>query len=179
MHIKLKTVITKQLQAEQRSARVTQMLASALERSARKIERAAKHNAPVAFGQLRADIAAQGPQRRGTVVFWSVGVRNSNYAPFVEFGTGPAGAKSALSPEAQQAMADMGYSHGPGNFIPPVQIILQWVRKKGLPESAAWPIARQIGRAGLTAHPFLFPAYIAEKEKFAAAVARAAQMALA
>lgn len=174
----MKAIILKPIQAIQRSERAAVLTANALERSARRIERQYKRTVPVAFGELRGQIGAEGPKRDGKLVYWQVGARMSSHAQFVEFGTGPSGGKSALLQEAQLAMAELGYSHGPGNFLPPMQVILAWVRKKGLPDTLAWPIARQIGRAGIPASPALFPAYVAEKPKFIAGVIAANRQAL-
>lgn len=42
--------------------------------------------------------------------------------------------------------------------MPPLAAIVEWVRVKGLPERAAYPIARKIGREGTKGHPHLRPA---------------------
>lgn len=50
------------------------------------------------------------------------------------------------------SMADYGYyvdkGRKPGK-MPPVSKILEWTRLKGIPEKAAWPIARSIGKFGI------------------------------
>jgi len=38
---------------------------------------------------------------------------------------------------------------------PPLNVIYEWVKKKGIPREAAFPIARKIGKEGLPAHPFI------------------------
>lgn len=39
---------------------------------------------------------------------------------------------------------------------PPLNVIYNWCESKRIPTSAAFPIARKIGKEGLPAHPFLF-----------------------
>jgi len=57
----------------------------------------------------------------------------SKYAPFVEFGTRP--------------------------HFPPLDPIRKWCASRGLPESAAFPIAKKISERGTPARPFLYPAF--------------------
>ena len=57
----------------------------------------------------------------------------AHYAPFVEFGTRP--------------------------HFPPLEPIREWCRSRGIPESAAFPIAKQISERGSPERPFLYPAY--------------------
>lgn len=142
------------------------------------MERDMKKRAPANFGDLRADIGVAGPIRKGYEVNYEVGVRENNYARFVEFGTGPAGSEGELSVAARAAMQELGYRHGPGNFLPPVSEIEKWLKRKGLPKEMAWPIARRIGRRGVRAQPFVFPAFEARARKSIDNVQRAVAKAL-
>ena len=64
----------------------------------------------------------------------SIGVgATAHYAPYVEFGTRP--------------------------HFPPLEPIREWCRSRGIPEEAAFPIARAISERGSPERPFLFPAY--------------------
>jgi HK97 gp10 family phage protein len=58
----------------------------------------------------------------------------AKYAPFIEFGTSP--------------------------HFPPLEPIRAWCRRKGIPEEAAYPIARAISERGTPERPFLYPAYL-------------------
>lgn len=55
------------------------------------------------------------------------------YAPYVEFGTSP--------------------------HFPPLEPIRAWCRSRGIPEEAAFPIARAISERGTPERPFLYPAF--------------------
>lgn len=55
------------------------------------------------------------------------------YAPYVEMGTRP--------------------------HWPPLDAIREWCNVRGIPESAAFPIARAIAQRGLPERPFLYPAF--------------------
>lgn len=61
----------------------------------------------------------------------------SPHAPFIEFGTRP--------------------------HFPPLEPIRRWCRIRGLPEEAAFPIARQIALRGTPELPFLRPALLQGK----------------
>lgn len=58
----------------------------------------------------------------------------AEYAPYVEFGTRP--------------------------HFPPLDAIREWCVVRGIPVSAAYPIARAIARRGLPERPFLYPAML-------------------
>lgn len=60
------------------------------------------------------------------------------YAPYVEYGARP--------------------------HFPPPDALERWARKHGF--ESAWPICLAIARRGLPARPFLFPAWLAVKDKF-------------
>jgi hypothetical protein len=68
---------------------------------------------------------------------------------------------------------ESGYSFGrrPGG-MPPAAPILAWIRVRGLPESALFPIRRKIALKGTPAHPFMRPAFDAEQGRFQAAMNR-------
>ena len=68
----------------------------------------------------------------------------AKYAPYVEFGARP--------------------------HFPPLDAIREWCRVKGIPESAAYPIARAIARRGLPERPFLYPAFLEGMTRHAKAV---------
>jgi bacteriophage HK97-gp10 putative tail-component len=63
----------------------------------------------------------------------------AEHAPFIEFGTAP--------------------------HFPPVDAIRDWCIRKGLPASAAFPIARAISERGLPERPFLRPAFLAAQSE--------------
>jgi len=58
----------------------------------------------------------------------------AKYAPFIEFGTSP--------------------------HFPPLEPIRAWCQRKGIPEEAAFAIARAISIRGTPERPFLYPAYL-------------------
>jgi hypothetical protein len=107
-------------------------LAAANEQTAEEIANLARRNIKsidaYATGAMYAGI--QVSSSPGGLVF-TVGC-TEKYAPYVEMGTRP--------------------------HFPPLDAIREWCRVRGIPESAAFPIARQIARRGLPERPFLFPA---------------------
>jgi len=78
---------------------------------------------------------------------------NCGYGAFVEFGTGPLGRST------YKGQLPEGYVHGSGGKMPPIEVIRDWCRRHKIPESAAFVIARKIGRNGLKARPYFVPAW--------------------
>lgn len=97
----------------------------------------AANNAPKDTGILRASSGVLPPVIVGTrvSVTGGFGGQAADYAPVMEFGRRP-GAKP-----------------------PPVEPIREWARRHGLPEKAAFPIARSIGRKGIRGHHMLENAF--------------------
>jgi len=60
------------------------------------------------------------------------------YGPYVEYGTKP--------------------------HFPPPDALEGWAKRHGF--SSAWPICKAIAKRGLKARPYLFPAWLAVKDKF-------------
>jgi len=48
---------------------------------------------------------------------------------------------------------------GAGKRFPPIDVIKDWVVRHGMPESAAYPVARKIAVKGITPKPFLRQAF--------------------
>ncbi len=89
---------------------------------------------------------------------------NTDYAAFIEFGTKSfAAAYVATLPQDWQSFAAQFRGAGGGPFSELLMKITKWVKLKGLPEKAAYPIALKIIRKGIKAQPYLFPAF--EKNK--------------
>lgn len=91
---------------------------------------------------------------------------NRAYAPFLEFGTGPAGKRGPHTAAAEAAMRDLGYQHGPKGGFPPLETLGRWAHLNGIPEDEVFPIALAIRRNGSPARPHLIPALEAERPKF-------------
>lgn len=56
--------------------------------------------------------------------------------------------------EAEEYINVIDKGRRPGK-MPPLSAILQWVRYKGIPTQAAYPIAKNIGKFGVKPRPFL------------------------
>lgn len=54
--------------------------------------------------------------------------------------------------------------HGTRPHFPPLDALEGWAKRHGF--DSAWPICRAIAKRGLKAKPFLFPAWLAVKDKF-------------
>jgi hypothetical protein len=57
--------------------------------------------------------------------------------------------------------------------MPPIEPLKEWAVRKGLPESAAFPIALKIARQGIAEAPFLLPAAERERGPFTRRLVRA------
>lgn len=109
----------------------------------------AKRECPVDMGQLRASIQPSFFNQGGLTAEVST---NVGYGAFVEFGTGPLGRSTYRG----ELPAD--YVHGPGGKMPPLEPIREWCRRHHINPNLAFVIARKIGRHGMKARPFMWPA---------------------
>lgn len=138
-------------------------------RGALRIERTAKQLAPVAFGDLRASITHTGIILVARNVLGVIVGTAKRTAKFLEFGTGPEGAKSAgiIPKSGLEAMQAMGYQWGGHGGWVPEDAITAWMKRKGIELEFLGAIQRKIWEMGTKAQPFLFPAL----EKHKAAIA--------
>ena len=109
----------------------------------------ARAKVPVNDGILKGSIATNHEKLKAEVVV------SAHYAPYVEFGTGtrvevPAG----LTEYALQFKGK-----GNGNWQDFENSMRNWIKKKGIPEEALYPIMASIWRNGIYPHPFLYPAW--------------------
>lgn len=103
-----------------------------LRREAETIMTASKRKfVPVDIGPLKANGFVQPAvvTQAGVSVTLGYGGAAAGYAVYVHEGTGPAVGRPA--------------------FMPPVSVIRDWAKRHNIPEDAAFPIARAIGRRGL------------------------------
>lgn len=144
-------------------------------RAAVNIHGEARRNAPTNTGRYRSSIAWQYETSDGLNAI--VGTNNL-VGKFLEFGTGPAGKDSRHSLLAQQAMAEIGYVHGPRGGLPPLEVIERWCHLKGIPVDEAPAIRWAIRTNGSPARPHLFPAIEAESKVYPARIRRALRQAV-
>ena len=124
----------------------------ALNRYAINVENGAVQLAPVDEGHLKGSIHHKFGDLEASV---TVGV---NYAAYLEFGTrGYAAAYVASLPQDWKTFAAT-YQGKEGTFEGLLMAITGWVRRKGIPPEAAYPIALKIARNGIRQRPFLYPA---------------------
>ena len=119
--------------------------------SALNIQSNAKKYAPVNIGTLRNSIQLKEDLTKGKLVF-TIGSKLS-YAPYIEFGTGG----KVTIPVGYEQFARQFKGNKGGTFAQLLEALVQWVKRKGIEESAAYPIALKIVREGIMPHPFLFP----------------------
>lgn len=83
----------------------------------------------------------------------------ANYGAFIEFGTRAFAAQYVASlPSNWQSYAATFRGSSGGSFDDFIVRIMGWMRRKGIDEKAAYPIAKKILRYGIRSKPFLFPA---------------------
>ena len=92
-------------------------------------QRQLKANDTIVTGDLYNSLQTEASQQGLRMAVGST----SEYAPYVEFGTGP--------------------------HFPPPDAIRAWCRMRGIPDRAVWPICLKIAREGTPEQPFLWPAY--------------------
>lgn len=119
------------------------------------VEGTAKQLAPADEGRLRNAISAvPGNGNLEASIVATVG-----YAAFMEFGTRKfAAAYVATLPPDWQSYAATFKGQSSGNFDSFLLAIIGWVKRKGIENKAAYPIALSILRNGIRERPFLYPA---------------------
>lgn len=89
---------------------------------------------------------------------------NTDYAAYIEFGTRRfAAVYVSTLPADWQAFARQFQGSQPGSFADFIRRIIAWVKRKGIDEDAAYPIALKILREGIKPQPFLYPAFQKQK----------------
>lgn len=141
---------------DQTTANVKETIVKELNKFAVLTVNDAKRNAPVDEGFLRnaigMNVATLQNLRSEVIVA-------ANYAAYIEFGTRSfAAAYVGTLPQSWQAYAAQFKGGTGGGFSDFLLHIMEWVKRKGIPEKAAYPIALKILRTGIRPHPFLFPA---------------------
>lgn len=112
----------------------------------------AKANAPRDLGRLIDSIDRENRDNGWTVVFF-VG---AEYAFATEFGTVT---KVQVPDELKDvAMQFKGYKNG--DFSEFLDNIRAWAKRKGIEDSASYPIAMSILRKGINPQPYFYPAYL-------------------
>jgi len=142
-----------------KEAALTKKVDAEMQRSMVEINAQQKALAPVDFGLLRSSLKfTKTAPLEYEIVSSGAG---SEYAPYQEFGTGGlVSIPKGLENEAAKYKGGIG-----GNFKDFVESMKDWCRKKGIPESAAYPIAVNIIKNGLRPQPFFFaPAFKEFKE---------------
>ena len=115
----------------------------------------AQVNTPSNTGFLRNSITAEVDGLEGVV---RVGAK---YGPFIEFGTGTL----VDAPAEWEQYASEFKGKLDGTFEQFENSLKDWMRNKGIPEEAFFPIAMKILRVGIRPQPFLYPAFKAETTK--------------
>ena len=140
---------------------IIEKIDSVLDANAEDIATKAKQLASVDIGGLRNSISADHSKLLEKHI-----VANSVYAAVVEFGAGAYAAQyvSTLPETWQQYSAKFRGTKKPGHLLK----IQEWVRRKGIAtakdyKSVGYLIYRSIQIHGIHPHPFMFPAFEAQR----------------
>lgn len=136
------------LLGKQGQQRLLREISEEMEVKAQEVRTKAVQKAPVDTGLLRAGIEVEGKDLRW--VIYTV----AEYAGYVEFGTKT---KVNVPPEMQEE-ADK-FRGGKGSYEDFKAAIADWMRRKGIPEEALWPIMAKIMGQGIEPQPFMWPAF--------------------
>ena len=141
-----------------KSEALVKNVSNEIQASVIKINNEQKTTAPIAYGALKSSLTwAKNAPLEFELVSRGAG---SSYAPYVEFGTG----SKVSIPQGLESVA-AAYKGGGGTFSQMIAELKDWCRKKGIPESAAYPIALKILREGVRPQPFFFAPAFAEWNK--------------
>ena len=119
-----------------------------IEISANRVRNAAIQRVPVDQGYLRNSIAVEGRD-----MLWIV-YASAGYAAYQEFGTKT---KVEIPAEMQEVASQFrGKKLSEGKFK---EAIADWMRRKGIPEEALWPIMAKLMSVGVNPQPFMYPGF--------------------
>jgi putative transposon-encoded protein len=142
-----------------KSEALTKSVSNEIKASVEKINDQQKTLAPKNYGALAGSLKwAPVSQLHFELVSRGAG---SSYAPYVEFGTGT----KVSIPKGLESVAATYKGAKGGTFSQMITELKDWCRKKGIPESAAYPIAVKILREGVRPQPFFFAPAFAEWNK--------------
>jgi hypothetical protein len=132
-------------------------LETALYREAETVITMAKERVPVDMGILKNSGFVELPVMTDDQVTVTLGFGGAaeTYALYVHEGIGPAVGRPA--------------------FMPPVEPFIGWARRHGMPESAAYAIARKVGERGLPPRKYLESALLERTQQVEQAIVRAVQ----
>lgn len=136
------------LLGKQGQQRLLREISEEMEIKAQEVRTKAVQKAPVDTGLVRAGIDVEGKDLRW--VIYTV----AEYAGYVEFGTK---GKVSIPPEMKEE-ADK-FRGDKGTYAEFKQAIDEWMRRKGIPEDALWPIMAKIMGQGIEPQPFMWPAF--------------------
>lgn len=129
------------------SSKLTSIVDSELEAASKEWVTLAKRDAPADQCALLGAISSYSA---GTLRYEIVAQKF--YAPFMEFGTK---GKYKPIPGTENIAAEFkGYKGG--DIAELLRFIGLWCKRKGIEETAAWPIAMSILKNGINPHPFFF-----------------------
>ena len=119
-----------------------------IEISANKVRNEAIKRVPVDQGYLRNSITVEGRD-----MLWIV-YASAGYAAYQEFGTK---SKVEIPAEMQEVASQFkGKKLSEGKFK---EAIADWMRRKGIPEEALWPIMAKLMSVGVNPQPFMYPGF--------------------
>lgn len=125
---------------------VLQDISDELQVAAQDLRNKAVQKAPVNSGILRAGIEVDGKD-----LAWIV-YTVAEYAGYQEFGT-----KTKVNvPPEMKSEADK-FRNGKGSYADFKEAIADWMRSKGIPEEALYPIMAKIMEVGIDPQPFMYP----------------------
>jgi|SRR6187402_402357 len=104
--------------------------------------------APVNSGILRAGIEVEGKDL--SWIWYTV----ADYAGYQEFGT-----KTKVNVPPEMASEADKFRNGKGSYEDFKDAIAAWMRSKGIPAEALFPIMAKIMRVGIDPQPFMYPAF--------------------
>lgn len=128
--------------------RLLKEISQEIEISANKVRNEAIKRVPVDQGYLRNSINVEGRD-----MLWIV-YASAGYAAYQEFGTKT---KVEIPAEMQEVASQFkGKKLSEGKFK---EAIADWMRRKGIPEEALWPIMAKLMSVGVNPQPFMYPGF--------------------
>lgn len=150
------TAIIKRLQTLPKQAET--LMADEVEATTSAIHQAADSRVPVDTGRLKGSLTSD-VVKTGTKIVGEVGT-NVGYAPYIEFGTR---SNVSIPPGLESYAAQFRGRGVSGKDFE--KVIMEWMRRKGIPEEALYPIMMKLLHVGIHPKPFLFNSFFEKAVK--------------
>ncbi|MCY4781707.1 HK97 gp10 family phage protein [Sphingobacterium sp. UT-1RO-CII-1] len=133
---------------KQGQKQVVSEISTTMRNAAESIAFKSRSRVPINNGHLRGSIGVEGKD-----LLWVIQA-NMDYATYQEFGS-----KTMVNIPPEMRDAAVAVNDGKKSYDTFKKAIASWMRNKGIPEEALYPIMAKIMNVGIEPRPFMYPSF--------------------